>query len=417
MKKLSLAIIVAISAFSSINAAPLEDAIKDIDVSGFGRYRYQSTRTHGSLPANKSVDAHHRFTLDVNFKATLDDNFFSVIGVRYDSADVSGTGVNRAYKGITNNRGGLMGINSGPNKNGWGGSGDSFAIRQYYIGFTGIPDTTVLLGRQTIGGFFADDAVGTGMLVLNNSIEGLTFGLIAYDNIEDEADEGAVPDPYDAFIYQNNLYGASIIANYDWFFAQAWYGHLQNVANFWVIDIDPRIKISDDISLRARVNVGGTHLTGRMKDASPLNGNSMFYAINLGGTFSYFDIDAGFISFGKKNHRSAHALEHHAKYIFAGEELLHYEAFSGKNTAWFVKAGVNYEGYSVGVDYVHDKIKADPVHGGQDVKASEIVARAGYRYNDKLSFKAWYSFITKKEVDTGLKEKSDRFRFDATYNF
>ena len=39
--KLSLAAVVAAGALSSVSAAPLEEAIKDIDVSGFGRYRFQ----------------------------------------------------------------------------------------------------------------------------------------------------------------------------------------------------------------------------------------------------------------------------------------------------------------------------------------------------------------------------------------
>ena len=72
--KLSLAAVVAAGALSSVSAAPLEEAIKDIDVSGFGRYRFQKTDTKPSAGL-KTHDTFHRFTLDVNFKATLDDKY------------------------------------------------------------------------------------------------------------------------------------------------------------------------------------------------------------------------------------------------------------------------------------------------------------------------------------------------------
>lgn len=41
--KLSLVAALAASAFSAANATPLEEAIKDIDVSGVLRYRYESS--------------------------------------------------------------------------------------------------------------------------------------------------------------------------------------------------------------------------------------------------------------------------------------------------------------------------------------------------------------------------------------
>ncbi|MDY4012255.1 MAG: major outer membrane protein, partial [Campylobacter sp.] len=180
--KLSLAAVVAAGALSSVSAAPLEEAIKDIDVSGFGRYRFQST-DRKPADTQKSRDTFHRFTLDVNFKATLDDNFFSVIGLRYDTRDIVGSH-NKAYSGIANTHGGLSGVNGG-----WGGGhGDSFSVRQYYVGYTAIPYTTVLFGRQTAGTFFTDDIVASGLKVAVNPVEGLTLAALYYSNFENDGD-------------------------------------------------------------------------------------------------------------------------------------------------------------------------------------------------------------------------------------
>lgn len=414
--KLSLAAVVAAGALSSVSAAPLEEAIKDIDVSGFGRYRFQSTDTKPAV-GQKTHDTYHRFTLDVNFKATLDDNFFAVIGLRYDSADIVGSH-NRANSGIANTHGGLSGINGG-----WGGNGrDSFSVRQYYVGFTAIPYTTVLFGRQPAGTFFTDDIVATGLKVAVNPVEGLTLAGLYYTNFEEDGDLGMVPfslgEPNGAFIHQKNLWGVAAIYQNEFLDLQAWYAGLNKVANLFAISAGANYAINDDISVRGKAQWAHTNLTGKFKDnygRTALNdglvANSNFFGFDLGASFYGFDLDAGYLTYGKKDQISVHTLEDAGSLIKPGEELINYTSFSGKHKVWFGKAKYTYDAYSIGVDYVHDKVK----NTGGNLKANEWVVRAGYKYNDKLSFNAWYSMVTEKQ--DGVKDKSNRFRFDARYNF
>ena len=414
--KLSLAAVVAAGALSSVSAAPLEEAIKDIDVSGFGRYRFQSTDTKPAV-GQKPHDTFHRFTLDVNFKATLDDNFFSVIGLRYDSHDVVGSH-NTANSGITNTHGGLSGINGG-----WGGQGrDSFSVRQYYVGFTAIPYTTVLFGRQPAGTFFTDDIVATGLKVAVNPVEGLTLAGLYYTNFEEDGDLGMVPfnmnQPNGAFIHQKNLWGVAAIYQNEFLDLQAWYAGLNKVANLFAISAGANYAINDDVSVRGKAQWAHTNLTGKFKDNygrtafnDGLVANSNFFGFDLGASFYGFDLDAGYLTYGKKDQISVHTLEDAGSLIKPGEELINYTSFSGKHKVWFGKAKYTYDAYSIGVDYVHDKVK----NIGGNLKANEWVVRAGYKYNDKLSFNAWYSMVTEKQ--DGVKDKSNRFRFDARYNF
>lgn len=414
--KLSLAAVVAAGALSSVSAAPLEEAIKDIDVSGFGRYRFQSTDTKPAV-GQKTHDTYHRFTLDVNFKATLDDNFFAVIGLRYDSADIVGSH-NRANSGIANTHGGLSGTNGG-----WGGNGrDSFSVRQYYVGFTAIPYTTVLFGRQPAGTFFTDDIVATGLKVAVNPVEGLTLAGLYYTNFEEDGDLGMVPfslgEPNGAFIHQKNLWGVAAIYQNEFLDLQAWYAGLNKVANLFAISAGANYAINDDVSVRGKAQWAHTNLTGRFKDnygRTALNdglvANSNFFGFDLGASFYGFDLDAGYLTYGKKDQISVHTLEDAGSLIKPGEELINYTSFSGKHKVWFGKAKYTYDAYSIGVDYVHDKVK----NTGGNLKADEWVVRAGYKYNDKLSFNAWYSMVTEKQ--DGVKDKSNRFRFDARYNF
>ena len=437
--KLSLAAVVAAGALSSVSAAPLEEAIKDIDVSGFGRYRFQSTDTKPAI-GKKTHDTYHRFTLDVNFKATLDDNFFAVIGLRYDSRDVVGSHT-RGQSGLSNTHGGLRGINGG-----WGGNGrDSFSVRQYYVGFTAIPYTTVLFGRQPAGTFFTDDIVATGLKVAVNPVEGLTLAALYFTNFEDDGDlaylqfdprvRGAasvspVVNPAtgnlvpsvtygdSAYIHQKNLWGVAAIYQNEFLDLQAWYAGLNKVANLFAISAGANYAINDDVSVRGKAQWAHTNLTGRFKDnygRTALNdglvANSNFFGFDLGASFYGFDLDAGYLTYGKKDKLSVHTLEDAGSLIKPGEELINYTSFSGKHKVWFGKAKYTYDAYSIGVDYVHDKVK----NTGGNLKANEWVVRAGYKYNDKLSFNAWYSMVTEKQ--DGVKDKSNRFRFDARYNF
>ena len=417
--KLSLAAVVAAGALSSVSAAPLEEAIKDIDVSGFGRYRFQSTDTKPAV-GQKTHDTFHRFTLDVNFKATLDDNFFAVIGLRYDSADIVGSH-NRANSGIANTHGGLSGINGG-----WGGNGrDSFSVRQYYVGFTAIPYTTVLFGRQPAGTFFTDDIVATGLKVAVNPVEGLTLAGLYYTNFEEDGDLGMVPfslgEPNGAFIHQKNLWGVAAIYQNEFLDLQAWYAGLNKVANLFAISAGANYAINDDVSVRGKAQWAHTNLTGKFKDnyrpapgAESTVANSNFIGFNLGASFYGFDLDAGYLTYGKKDKTSVHTLEDAGSLIKAGEELLNYTAFDGKHKVWFGTAAYTFDAYSIGVDYVNDRVKHIQYKDGK-LKADEWVVRAGYKYNDKLSFNAWYSMVTEKQ--DGVKDKRNRFRFDARYNF
>ena len=147
--KLSLATIVAAGALSSVaSAASLEEAIKNVDVSGYARYRYDAKHTNTST---KEFNGNtHRFTTDIDFKSAIDDNFFGVIGFRYDSRDKSGERAGADTK-----------------------VGQALNVRQFYLGYTA-GNTTIQAGRQVLGTFFTDDMVGTGIKFLNKDITGLT---------------------------------------------------------------------------------------------------------------------------------------------------------------------------------------------------------------------------------------------------
>ena len=172
LTKVSLAALVALGAFSSVaSATPLEEAIKNVDLSGYARYRYTNDHTKKSVPnteAKKGSNAGHVFRMQTAFKAAIDDNFFGVLHLRYEAKD--GSGDNAAGTDLTNTTG-------------------SFGVYEMYLGYK-VGNTTVTAGKQTLGTFFDDkDVAGTGIKVVNTDVQGLTLAAAAFDAVQNDGNE------------------------------------------------------------------------------------------------------------------------------------------------------------------------------------------------------------------------------------
>ena len=396
--KLSLAAIVAAGALTSVaSAASLEEAIKNVDVTGYARYRFDS-KDSGTNTANK-----HRFTSDVNFKSALDDNFFGVLGFRYDSIDNSGERINAKT---------MVGADDNGNDN----FGQTFNVRQVYLGYTA-GNTTITAGRQVLGTFFTDDMVGTGIKLLNSDISGLTLAAVAFDNLQNDGDIGTgaltLGSNNAEHVYDRNLYGAAAIGSYDPVSFQLWYAALDSVAQLYVADVTVGANLGGvDLSLQAQAagssmwadNAGLGATTVALDDA-------IFWAAELGAKAFGFDGSVGYVQFDT-DEISLISFEDQGSFIDAGEDLLNYTAFAGDNKYWFVTAGYTFaDKVRVGADYVAGEGSSGVLE--RDVDRYEAVARVDYKYSKKLNFKAWYSYINQENGQDDAKH----LRFEARYNF
>ncbi|CUU68047.1 major outer membrane protein [Campylobacter hyointestinalis] len=408
--KMSLAAIVAAGALSSVaSATPLEEAIKNVDVSGWARYRFTSTQTDtdGVTPAAK---AEHRFTSTIDFKAALDDNFFGVIGFRYDSIDASGDSNN----GTTN---------VGQDNNGFDNYGQTFNVRQFLLGYKA-GNTTIQAGRQVLGTFFTDDMVGTGIKILNTDITGLTLAAVAFDDLQHDTHIGtgkafnfgtAVGD---LGTYNNNLYGVAAIGSYDPVSFQLWYAMLQDVTDLYAVDVAVNFDVND-FNLGLHGQYAGSSIDSDFKaKTGNLADDADFWAIEATAKAYGVDARVGYVDFSAdgKDKVSVISYEDQGKFIEAGEDLYDtYSLFMGDNKYWFLVAGYTFDKFRVGVDYVDGKITKKAALGEQD--AYELVGRLSYKYSKKLNFQTWWSHY---EIDgkNGINDiDRDRFRFEAKYSF
>ena len=388
--KLSLATIVAAGALSSVaSAASLEEAIKNVDVSGYARYRYDAKNTNTSTEEFNGNT--HRFTTDINFKSAIDDNFFGVIGFRYDSRDKSGERAGADTK-----------------------VGQALNVRQFYLGYTA-GNTTIQAGRQVLGTFFTDDMVGTGIKFLNKDITGLTLAGIAFDNLQNDGDIGTgklwIGANGDQKVYDRNLYGVAAIGSYDPVSFQVWYAALDSVAQLYALDVTLGANLGGaDLSLQAQYAGSAMWANFANKGTTRLD-DGQFWAIKAGAEAFGFDASVGYVNIDTKNNRaSLISFEDQGDFITAGQDLLDYTLIEADQSIYFVTAGYKFNDYlRVGADYVGAKYDNEI----SSYKGSEVVLRADYKYNKKLNFKALFSNIDR---DSG--ENDDKhLRFEARYNF
>ena len=407
LTKISLAALVALGAFSSVaSATPLEEAIKNVDLSGFARYRYTNTHVKKDqskviTKENGSADGDgHDFRMITNFKAAIDDNFFGVIGLRYSSLDGSGD-------------------NSKTNGTDKTDTTTPFGVHQFYLGYKA-GNTTITAGKQEIGSYFTDDAVATGIKIVNQDIEGLTLAAAAFDALEgnDESNGDLYSivsgvnslDIYDA----GNLYAAAIMGSYSPIDFQLWYGSLTNLAGVLAADVSANFAINDDVSLGARINYANSQVDKDAKNALAYEDGN-FYAGELSTSLYGFDLAAGYIGYKTQNYQdgkySIFTFEDQGGLIDAGEDVFDWTRATGKGSFFYAKSAYNFDKFKVGLDYVKGHYKTN-----EKTKVQQFVPRFAYQYSKKLEFSSFYAFKTEKEYN-GDKERTNKFRFEAKYSF
>ncbi|WP_249621376.1 group 1 major outer membrane porin protein PorA [Campylobacter jejuni] len=423
--KLSLVAALAAGAFSAANATPLEEAIKDVDVSGVLRYRYDTGNFDKNFVDNSNLNnskQDHKYRAQVNFSAAIADNFKAFVQFDYNAAD-GGYGAN----GIKNDQKGLF-------------------VRQLYLTYTNEDvATSVIAGKQQLNTIWTDNGVdglvGTGIKVVNNSIDGLTLAAFAVDSFMAE-EQGAdllgqstistiqtiqkkAPFRADSL---GNLYGAAAVGSYDLaggqFNPQLWLAYWDQVAFFYAVDAAYSTTIFDGINWTLEGAYLGNSLDSELDDQAHANGN--LFALKGSIEVNGWDASLGGLYYGDKEKASTVVIEDQGNLgsLLAGEEIFYttgsrLNGDTGRNIFGYVTGGYTFnETVRVGADFVYGGTKteiADHLGGG---KKLEAVARVDYKYSPKLNFSAFYSYVNLDQgVNTNESADHSTVRLQALYKF
>ncbi|EBD1791628.1 major outer membrane protein [Campylobacter coli] len=408
--KLSLVAALAAGAFSVANATPLEEAIKDIDVSGVLRYRYETSNEWSDINgvaqnegSGISGKQDHKYRAQLNFSGAIADNFKAFVQLDYNAKD------------------GGYGANNGSTTR---SDSSKLNVRQLYLTYTDENvATSVILGKQQLNTIWTDNAidglVGTGVKVVNNSIDGLTlaaFAVDSYNNDEQAGDLGTVLN------FNENLYGAAAIGSYEVFNGQLnpqlWLAYMTDNAFFYAVDAAYNTTIFDGVNWTLEGAYLGNSLDNERKDLG--NGNGNFFALNGSIEVNGWDATLGGLYYGKKNKATITVIEDQGNLgsLLAGEEIFYTKGSklngdTGRNIFGFVKAGYTFnETVRVGADFVYGGTKTKNHSGGDKLEA---VARVDYKYSPKLNFSAFYSYVNvDKDTDS---THHDAVRLQALYKF
>ncbi|ECP9276896.1 major outer membrane protein [Campylobacter coli] len=420
--KLSLVAALAAGAFSVANATPLEEAIKDIDVSGVLRYRYETgnewSDINGVAPTEGgsiSGKQDHKYRAQLNFSGAIADNFKAFVQLDYNAKD-GGYGAAKD---------GGYGANNGSTTRSYTADNSStLNVRQLYLIYTDENvATSVILGKQQLNTIWTDNAidglVGTGVKVVNNSIDGLTlaaFAVDSYNSDEQGGDLGTVLN------FNENLYGAAAIGSYEVFNGQLnpqlWLAYMTDNAFFYAVDAAYNTTIFDGVNWTLEGAYLGNSLDNERKDLG--NGNGNFFALNGSIEVNGWDATLGGLYYGKKDKATVTVIEDQGNLgsLLAGEEIFYTKGSNlngdtGRNIFGFVKAGYTFnETVRLGADFVYGGTKTEAGNGGDKLEA---VARVDYKYSPKLNFSAFYSYVN-VDKDTDSTHR-DAVRLQALYKF
>ncbi|EPM2760497.1 group 1 major outer membrane porin protein PorA [Campylobacter jejuni] len=420
--KLSLVAALAAGAFSAANATPLEEAIKDVDVSGVLRYRYDTGNFDKNFVNNSNLNNNkqdHKYRAQVNFGAAIADNFKAFIQFDYNAVD-GGTGVDN----ITNAEKGLF-------------------VRQLYLTYTNEDvATSVIAGKQQLNTIWTDNGVdglvGTGIKVVNNSIDGLTLAAFAVDSFMAK-EQGA-----DLLGYSNisttlnqapfkvdllgNLYGAAAVGSYDLaggqFNPQLWLAYWDQVAFFYAVDAAYSTTIFDGINWTLEGAYLGNSLDSELDDKTHANGN--LFALKGSIEVNGWDASLGGLYYGDKEKASTVVIEDQGNLgsLLAGEEIFYttgsrLNGDTGRNIFGYVTGGYTFnETVRVGADFVYGGTKTEAANHLGGGKKLEAVARVDYKYSPKLNFSAFYSYVNLDQgVNTNESADHSTVRLQALYKF
>ncbi|EAK5890082.1 major outer membrane protein [Campylobacter lari] len=415
--KLSLVAALAAGAFSAANAVSLEEAIKDVDVSGMFRYRFESDRLDAGAKPYTGFDAgiqdrgysssknnEHNFKAQLNFKAALDDNFKAFVQFQYNTSEL-GYGNN----GVTPN------TNPDYKKSGTN-THDAFAVNQAYLEYTNEAyATNVIFGKMEVGSIWTDDAVGTGAKVLNNSIEGLTFAGYWFDSFNDE-DDG---DFTSLGIKNSSLYGAAVLGDFDPFAFQVWAAYANSWAFLYAVDASYKFAFND-MNFKIQGQYLGNSLDSEHTKAGSTLDDGNFYAAKFSGDISAFDFQAGVVGYGEKDKQTLVTLEDLGRVIAPGQQIFYstgsdLRGDKGENFFYFAGLGYTFaETLRVGFDYIGGKSE----QVGHDIDKYEMVGSVSYAYSPKLTFSGFYSYLSEDFNTAGKDNADDQFiRLEALYKF
>lgn len=444
ISKISLVAAVAVAGFSTANAQPLEEAIKNVDVSGSVVYRYDNAGNNAlDAAGNKTGNTldRNRYKIGLNLSSKVNDY------VKFNSRFiVGGADSGWAATGAKKN-----GTNVGDNRTNGDGNPE-VSLSNAYFGFTAIPNTIVNVGKQGLTTPYTvavdingSEQNGTGILALS-TFGPITAGAGYFNNTNFEnlteinltRRIGSGSGTYNFNLELDagrDMYVATVQGDLDFVKLEAWYAGLQNTFNSYTFAATSKIDLAENAKLGLEARYVALNLTddvvGLNKVARNNHLNGVAGVSNNGGTDNGMFRLAVDGKFSIVNARLAYTKTDKEGGLTALDQ-------DAKNTSlgWYITsngyADADYFQAALGVDILdnlnftahYGNLSSDTQSAGakfvglDDTKAEEIYGQLTYKMSKNLSTYLRYGNYEQKEKSTGTKQiDQDLGRLQVAYTF
>ncbi|WP_148623768.1 major outer membrane protein [Aliarcobacter cryaerophilus] len=417
ISKISLVAAVAVAGFSTANAQPLEEAIKNVDVSGSVVYRYNNY--DNSLNNTGGQTENNNYKIGLNLSSKVNDY------VKFNSRFIVGSATDFAK------------LDS--KKNDVGDGNAEVTLSNAYFGFTAIPNTVVNVGKQGLTTPYTvavdingNEQNGTGILALS------TFGPITAGagyfngtNVTTSGNgiAGGSKKTSDLFTATNtgngglDMYVATVQGDLDFVKLEAWYAGLQNTFGSYTLAATSKLDLAENAKLGLEARYVALTLNNKaQRNAGLTSDDNSMIRLAVDGKFSIVNARLAYTMTDKDGGLTA--LDQDAKNTSLG---------------WFITsngiADADYFQGALGVDILdnlnftanYGYLKADRTDAGKttlssamitgdELKQQEVYGQLTYKMSKNLSTYLRYGNFEQKVGGTKNIDQ-DAGRLQVAYTF
>ncbi|MCT7516211.1 major outer membrane protein [Aliarcobacter cryaerophilus] len=405
ISKISLVAAVAVAGFSTANAQPLEEAIKNVDVSGSVVYRYDNFDNSEATTNQSNTDV-NRYKIGLNLSSKVNDyvKFNSRFIVGGEDAGFVSLDAQTGHR--TNNS--LDGDNNA-----------NVTLSHAYFGFTAIPNTVVNVGKQGLATPYTvaidingNEQSGTGILALS-TMGPVTAGAGYFNN--SNLDKSGDVRVFDA---GSDIYVATLQGDLDFVKLEAWYLGVQDSLNSYTLAATSNIDLAENAKLGLEARYVNLKVDSDLVNAPSDQRKNDMFRLAVDGKFSIVNARLAYTKTGKDG--GVTATDNDAKNASLGWAL----TSLAKQDAdyWQAALGADIlDNLNFTLHYGNLKAKADAPFGVanvSDLKQSEVYGQLTYKMSKNLTTYLRYGNMKSEGYNSGVETHDQNMgRLQVAYTF
>ena len=431
ISKISLVAAVAVAGFSTANAQPLEEAIKNVDVSGSVVYRYDNfhnaeKKSNGVVTSERKNTDANRYKIGLNLSSKVNDY------VKFNSRFIVGNQYNGGFAGLKAGNEDTYSTN-GTQSNFEGADGQAdVSLSNAYFGFTAIPNTVVNIGKQGLTTPYTvavdingNEQTGTGILALS-TFGPVTAGAGYFNNSNldksgninyimgisvSDLVAGAGANAY-GVDGGSDLYVATVQGDLDFVKLEAWYLGMQDTFNSYTLAATSNIDLAENAKLGLEARYVALSLDNDLKKELGLNDdNNAMFRFAVDGKVSIVNARLAYTKTDKDGGLTA--LDQDAKNTSLG---------------WFITSNgvpdAKYWQAALGADILdnlnftlnYGNLKTDLDNSPTEFKLQEVYGQLTYKMSKNLTTYLRYGQFEEK-LDSEKTVDQDAGRLQVAYTF